>query len=272
MSKTAETDPLVNQLDPSIKDNVAKMIDDAEEQYDVTVRVNQTQRTKEQAQTFHVLHMFLRNRFKNLRPKVVADDGRTISWAHLSDADVKWALIDDLKAEFLLTADGRPATLRVGAAGGKKWVVDPDKAASARAMAKYLRRHKVLKIAAPGLDGCGEPCGCGGHASKHVSGKAADLGGLQELGEAIRAAEPGKYSSADDAVDHFLHAYHLWRPLANLDSDEQELWHVEAEPVHALKAPKKKKAAGGHKSAKSPHSARARHHAAHARRHGGHPC
>ena len=67
-------------------------------------------------------------------------------------------------------------------------------------------------------------------------GKAADLSGLQQPGMAIRAAEPGKYGSIDAAVDHFLHGFHLRRPLAHLKGKARELWHVEALPPHVAKS------------------------------------
>lgn len=247
----AKTDPRVLLLDVSICDNVAKMIADAQTQYHCTIRVNQTQRMPQQAQTFHVLHMFLHNYFPHLRPKYVAPDGRTISWDHLKDPNVKWALIDHLKSEFLRTWDGQPAALTDDGGKGKKWVVEPDKTASVRAMAAILNKHNVSSMAAPGVDGCGEPCLCGGHASKHVTRKACDLSGLQELGNKIRAAEPGKYVSFDAAVDHFLHEYHLWRPLAHLKGKAQELWHVEALPPHVPKA--------HHASAKHHHAGHGHH-------------
>jgi len=232
----AQIDTQVLQLDPSIRDNVAKMIEEANTRYRVLVRVNQTQRTREQAQSFHVLHMYLYNYFPHLKPKIVAADGRTISWDHMKDPNIKWVLIDDRKSDFLRTKDGNPGRLVVSGSGAKTWVVEPEQSASTRAMADYLKIHHVSSMAAPGVDGCGEPCGCGGHASKHVSGKACDLSGLEELGLKIRAAEPGKYSSPDDAVDQFLHDFHLWRPLAHLEGKARELWHVEGLPAHVPKS------------------------------------
>jgi hypothetical protein len=230
-------DPKVLKLDPSIKDHVATMIEEAENQYHCVVSVNQTQRTPEQAQTFHVLHMFLHNYFPRLRPKYLGKDGRTISWLHLKDPTITWKLIDGMKSQFLRAELGGPAKLSDGLTKTKKWTTEPDKAASSQAMARYLSKHGVSSMAAPGVDGCGEPCLCGGNASKHVSGKAADLSGLQQLGMAIRKAEPGKYGSIDAAVDHFLHGFHLWRPLAHLKGKARELWHVEALPPHVPKSP-----------------------------------
>src|SRR5262249_10651972 len=152
----------VLNLDPSIRDNVAKMIEGANTRYHRVIRVNQTQRSREQAQSFHVLHMFLYNYFPNLRPKSVAGDGRTISWDHLRDPGVEWALIERLRSDFLRTRDGRPARIVDDGSRVRKWADEPDRTASTRAMADFLRAHHVSSMAAPGVDGCGEPCRCGG--------------------------------------------------------------------------------------------------------------
>src|SRR5439155_1935279 len=172
---------------------------------------------------------------------------------------ITWALIDSSKADFLRTRDGLPASLTRDDNGQNKWVVEPDEEVSIRAMFDFLNRHHVSSMAAPGVDGCGEPCLCGGHASKHITGKAADLSGLQTLGPKIQAAEPDKYATPDDAVDHFLHEYHLWRPLAHLKGKAQELWHVEAVPP-VPRAPHPKSGTHGH------------HDPAHARGRGHHAC
>jgi hypothetical protein len=233
------------------------MLDDAKSKYGCIMHINQTKRTKEQAQSFHILHMYLYNFFPNRKPKVVAPDGRTIRWEHMIDPNIKWVLIDDLKYEFLRTAKGAAATLQVDGKGVKSWTEQPDKAASGKAMAHYLKRHSVSGMAAPGIDGCGEPCGCGNNASKHVSGKAADLSGMQALGSKILAAAPGTYKSVDQAVDHFLNIYQLWRPLAHLKGKAQELWHVELLPPHHTGH-----ANSAHKD-KTPHSHHHGHHSGH---------
>ena len=180
--------------------------------------------------------MYLHNYFPHLRPKFLSADGRTISWDHLKTPNINWVLIDDLKSAFLLTAAGLPAVLTNNGSGGKKWVVEPDKVASTRAMAHYLSGHHVSSMAAPGVDGCGEPCLCGGHASKHVTGKACDLSGLEELGHKIRALEPGRYShrpttrwiSSSTVITCGV-------PSRHEKGKARELWHVEALPTHVPK-------------------------------------
>lgn len=204
---------------------VRPMIDLAVTTFHTPVRINQSNRSAQQAQEFHVCHMFLYNYYKHLLPKCCT--GRTISWTHLSNAAVGWTLIDKNKGTFLRTRDGKPARLKSGAL---EWEEVPDEGTSSRAMANFLKHHHVCSMAAPGIDGCGEPCCCGGHASRHITGEACDLHGLYRLGAAIMAAEPGKYADSDEAVDAFLHGHGLYRPMAHLKGKRQELWHVEALP------------------------------------------
>jgi hypothetical protein len=77
----------------SVKQRVEQMIADAQQQFACRLSINQSNRSAEQAQQFHVCHMFLHNFFKHLKPKHLSTDGRTIDWIHLSDAAVNWDLI-----------------------------------------------------------------------------------------------------------------------------------------------------------------------------------
>jgi hypothetical protein len=108
---------------------------------------------------------------------------------------------------------------------------EPDKHATIFAMTQFLHKAHVTSMAAPGKDMCGEPCCCGGHASKHITGLACDVGGMEPLGQKILAIQKD-YKSSDEAVDHFLAQYGLWRPLAHLEGKARETWHLEALPVH----------------------------------------
>src|ERR1019366_3950369 len=110
--------------------------------------------------------------------------------------------IDEFKAKFLRTHAGGPALLKVGSS---QWVTPPDQHQSRQAMARFLRDHHVSSMAAPGVNGCGEPCGCKGHASKHITGEACDLHGLEFLGTALMRDNPRKYPDPVSAVDGFLH-------------------------------------------------------------------
>jgi hypothetical protein len=197
---------------------VHRMQLDAARLHGVAVSINQSERKPVQAQMFHICHMFLHNYFKHLHPKVLEPGARTIAWSHLSDSAVSWDLIDDQKNQFLLTRDGQPA--RPG--------LPADRQASAAAMARFLSDHGVKSMAAPGIKGCGKPCLCGGHASKHLTGEACDLSNLPLLGHSIRMV--ASFADDDAAVDSFLHEYGLWRPLAHLDGKARERWHVEGIP------------------------------------------
>jgi hypothetical protein len=208
----------------TVPQRVDLLIADAAKTYRVRLRLNQSSRTPEQAQQFHVCHMFLYNKFKNQRPKHLAADRRTIAWEHLSKPELagKWLLIKS--SDFLLTKHGKAATTTT--AGGKVvWVAgqEPDKAASTAAMARFLKDHHVSSMAAPGKSGCGEPCGCGGGASKHVTGEACDLSGMQELARALARG----YQGHGDPLDEYLEQFRLWRPMAHLPEKSREEWHVE---------------------------------------------
>jgi hypothetical protein len=213
---------------------VNPMIKDATIRYCANIQINQSNRSAEQAQEFHICHMFLHNYYKSRRPQFCVPGGKTIAWSHLSDPSVKWALIDGHKSEFLLTKGGKSARLKDGL---PQWKEIPDEARSRHAMTKFLDKYKVSGMAAPGVHGCGEPCCCGGSQSKHISGEACDLHGLDWLGSAIMAAEPRKYHDPIEAVDGFLKEHGLYRPMAHLAGKRQELWHVEAIPHHLKHLP-----------------------------------
>jgi len=213
----------------TIMTTVNRMLQDVSQKYQTQVGINQSNRTGDQAQQFHVCHMYLYNYFHSRCPKYCDAGKRTISWSHISDAAIKWALIDGLKSTFLRTSTGAPAVLNPGTS---QWVDSPDEQRSTHAMSQFLKDHKVSSMAAPGVDGCGEPCGCNGHASKHITGEACDLHGLEQLGHEILKADPAKYHDSTAAVYDFLHGYGLWPPLAHLTGKAQELWHVEAIPHH----------------------------------------
>jgi hypothetical protein len=210
---------------------VKPMIRDAAIRYCAIVSINQSNRDPKQAQQFHICHMFVHNYFKHQLPKY--HTGKTIAWEHISDPAVEWALIDSDKTDILRTRHGRRARLTAA----QQWEEAPDEHASRHAAAKFLSDYRVTGMAAPGINGCGEPCGCGGHQSKHITGEACDLHGLDQLGYFIMSAEPGKYSDPIDAVDGFLREHGLQRPMGHLKGKQQELWHVEAIARHLTNLP-----------------------------------
>jgi hypothetical protein len=206
----------------TVSQRVDRLIIATKERYGVTLSRNQLERSPEQAQKFHICHMFLHNFFPHARPKHLAPDKRTISWDHLQNPNVKWLLIEP--SEFLRTKTGTAALKEISKLGMVwKKGQEPDKAASSRAMAAFLEMHHVTSMAAPGKDNCGEPCSCGGHASKHVSKKACDLGGMQKLAQALAKNHKG----FSDPLDEYLEEFQLCRPMAHLKGKAQEEWHVE---------------------------------------------
>jgi hypothetical protein len=224
-------DPTLVKL--TVEERVRVMARAANDRYKCTVTINQSNRSPEQAQQFHVCHMFLHNMFKKLRPKHIAKDGRTIDWDHLSKPEIAWALITN-RGQFLRTKSGDPAALD---AGGTAWAAgkEPDKKASVKAMAAFLTSHHVRSMAAPGQNGCGEPCGCGGMASKHITGKACDVSGMPELFAVLKK----DYKGSGDPLDEFLKEFGLYRPMAHLEGKKREEWHVEALPETKTPKPKK---------------------------------
>jgi hypothetical protein len=218
---TSDSNPDLATL--TISQRVDQLIKATKQRYGVTLSRNQLTRTPEQAQQFHICHMFLHNFFAHARPKHLAADKRTIGWDHLQNPNVKWLLIDS--SEFLRTKAGSAAQMEMSKSGmAWKKGQEPDKAASSRAMAAFLKAHHVTSMAAPGKDGCGEPCGCGGQASKHVSGRACDLGGMQELAQVLAKDHKG----FNDPLDKYLEEFQLCRPMAHLKGEAREEWHVEA--------------------------------------------
>lgn len=218
---------------------VDDLIKDAKSKYETTVVINQSKRSPEQAQRFHVCHMFLYNMFKHLKPKHTDKGKKTISWEHMSDPDREWVLIAD-RGEFLKNAAGEAAKLDTGD-GRRAWAQGfaPDRAASTKAMTQFLKSHRVASMAAPGVNHCGPPCACGGKASKHLTGEACDLGGLKELEAKIK-----KESKDQLTLDQYLESFSLYRPMAKYTDARREEWHVEMK-------------AGGHpgggRAAGSPH-------------------
>jgi hypothetical protein len=231
-------------INGSVEQRVGRLIADASSKHKCKLTLNQSDRSREQAQQFHVCHMFLYNMFKHLRPKNLAADMRTISWEHLSDPKIEWVLISD-RSYFLRTAAGNPAKLGKSQKDEPEWEKgsEPDKAASIKTMAAFLKRHHVASMAAPGVNGCGEPCSCGGLASKHVSGAACDIGGLKALQEAVEK-EKGR------TLDDLLHEYGLFRPMAKLPGKRREEWHVEAYDPKSGKTPNPAIQGAGHQHAK----------------------
>ena len=72
-------------------------------------------------------------------------------------------------------------------------------------------------MVAPGYEGCGEPCKCGGHPSRHTAGLACDLDkqALKLLETKLLQTSAGTLS-----LDQYLKTFGLVRPMPS------EPWHV----------------------------------------------
>src|SRR5262245_12466606 len=93
----------------SVEQRVRQMMASARLHFGCSMILNQSDRTEEQAQQFHICHMFLHNFFKSRRPEHVAPNGRTIKWEYLADPRIEWALIKNPEKDFLYGKDHRPA-------------------------------------------------------------------------------------------------------------------------------------------------------------------
>jgi hypothetical protein len=199
------------------------LIADAKSTYKVTVRVSRTTTTPQWQQKYHVAHMFVYNKYKTQKPANVEPGARTIAWSHFSDPKVVWNTV--LWTDFLRTKTGS-----VPVKQGQTWATgsEPDRA-------KTIEHVKLmLKTAGIGLGGsaqvscgispCGEPCRCKVGATRHLSGKAADLNSadLKTLAAALARAKAG-------TLDAYLGTFGLHRPLLKHPTSPEE-WHVESKP------------------------------------------
>ena len=203
---------------------VNSFVSHAKKTYGVTVTVSCSFRSAEKAQRMHLAHMIKFNHYRSLSPKQWTQVGgsKLIAFDHLSDASVTWGHGMD-PSYFLRDAAGG-AVSKTG--GG--WSSTPDEAKTRARALEILKAHGVGTtkegkgagiaygaMVAPGHAGCGEPCLCGGGRSRHVAGKAADLGNMEKLRSKL---SPSTYAS----VDKLLRQYQLHRPIVR-----QEPWHVE---------------------------------------------
>jgi hypothetical protein len=199
---------------------------DAEQTYGVKIRITREMETDAlKQQTMHVAHMFYYNNFQSRQPAQHEPNGSkpqgVIKWEHFSKADLVWA--GGVTAElFLRDADNRPCVRQGGG-----WSKPPDKERSkARALA-VLASYGVAtdgkkpedghnNMVAPGIQGCGEPCRCGGNKSRHLSGEAADLNkaDLAKLTEQLQKKNAG-------TLNGYLAQFGLHRPMSS------ETHHVE---------------------------------------------
>jgi hypothetical protein len=199
---------------------------DADQKYGVKIGKQATARQPSDAQKWHIAHMFYYNSFASRKPKKweVAGGHYVIAWEHISSAALAWD--HNIRwQDFLRDKDGKEP---VKTADAKAWVSDhqPEKTMSKKQAYQILvdagiatstasRPHGAM--VAPGYEGCGEPCKCGGHPSRHTVGMAVDLNkaALKLLENKLTQANAG-------SLDDYLAEFGLHRPM------DSEPWHVEA--------------------------------------------
>ena len=197
----------------------------ANQTYQVVIGKQATMREPADAQKWHIAHMFYYNSFASRKPlKSELDGGHyVIEWKHISDARLNWAYNIDWR-RYLRDKIGREP---VKTANGLAWTEghEPDKAMSKKQAYSILddagiatstadRPHGAM--VAPGYEGCGEPCCCGGHPSRHTAGLACDLDK-----QALKSLETKLSHAKAGSLDNYLKAFGLKRPM------DSEPWHVE---------------------------------------------
>lgn len=209
-----------------LADRVKAFTDYAKSQFGVTIGIQSSTRDALWQQRMHIAHMIKYNSFKNQKPRKSKNIGghNLIDFAHLSDATLIWGggVTAD---EFLRDAQNQSCKKR---ADGKGWVNSPDEAktraralevlkAAGVATAKDRPSEPHSAMVACGVQGCAEPCGCGGSCSKHLSGQAVDLNRA-----ALETLKTKLQPPTDAELDKLLAQFSLCRPMAS------EPWHVEA--------------------------------------------
>ncbi len=233
--------------DGGLEQRVQRFIEHVGRRYNIAVGKTGSFRRPDDAQLWHICHMFLYNRFNGFLPQAVRDAqrksakaevslGRTIPWEHMSKPGTDWADGGEWGwLQVLRTKDRQTPPELNDAENGWEPGREPDEEATRE------RARSILAAAgigpgpdgtphsgqvAPGYDGCREPCLCGNRASRHTLGKAADLSNLKELANRLTAEGIG-------TLDECLACFGLWRPLVDL-RNAAEFWHVEEIPLAAM--------------------------------------
>jgi len=198
----------------------------ASQAYQVVIGKQATMRDPADAQKWHIAHMFYYNSFASRKPAKSEFDGGhyLIEWDHIGDARLKWDHNIDWR-NFLRDKIGREP---VKTADGLAWTAGhvPDKVVSRKQAYSILQDAGIATstadrpngaMVAPGYEGCGEPCCCGGHPSRHTAGLACDLDK-----QALKLLETKLLQAKAGSLDSYLKAFGLKRPM------DSEPWHVES--------------------------------------------
>ena len=206
----------------TFKQRVDACLEDAKKVHGVTIRQD-AGRTADWQHRMHVCHMFLYNKYNSHQPAKVETGKRTLSWAHLSDANTVWSTIPF--SDILRTKTGVPA-VKVGTAWVKNF--EPDRAATEKRVKDLLIAEGIgsggQAMVSAGLKPCGEPCQCTAGRSKHLDGVAADFN-TADMGTLKLKLTEAKAGT----IDEYLKKFGLHRPLLNHPTSP-EAWHIEAIP------------------------------------------
>jgi peptidoglycan hydrolase-like protein with peptidoglycan-binding domain len=213
------------QPSTSFMERVTRFTNYVAANHGITVGVNSSTRQPLWQQRMHVAHMIKYNSYRSLKPRNFTAIGghNLVSFAHLSSATLVWGF--NLNAsDYLRDATGAPC--RKGPTGA--WMNAPEETRTRQQAYELLKSNGIgtsserpgdlhSAMVAPGVEGCAEPCSCGGGRSKHLSGVAVDLD--RAAMEQLRAAlDPPTNAS----VDALLGRFGLHRPMTS------EPWHVES--------------------------------------------
>lgn len=207
-----------------------RFIQHVRDTYNIIIIANSRGRTADWQHKMHVAHMIKFNSYNSLTPRnsQIVGGRRVIDFNHLSNAALRWA--QNLDATDLLRDSlNQPCRRQVG---GQGWE-NPPHEDNTRARALEILRTAGIGTprnnagtpigpansaqVAPGVQGCAEPCGCGGNRSRHVAGMAADLPSAEMDRLKLLLSPP-----TEAGVDELLSQFGLCRPVAG------EPWHVEA--------------------------------------------
>jgi hypothetical protein len=196
-------------------------------EYGINVSVNSDMRDAVWQQRMHVAHMIKYNSFGALKPKShkVVGGRNLLDFNHLKDPKVTWG--GGIGPEEFLRDKNGAVCRRKGDLSGYDPEPDEEKTraraleiltAGGVATAKDRATELHSAMVAPGVQGCSEPCACGGNRSRHLAGMAVDLNR-----DALNKLRLKLVPATDAQLDKLLAEFHLRRPMSS------EPWHVEGQ-------------------------------------------
>jgi hypothetical protein len=209
-------------------DRVKAFLYHVKQHFGLSIGVNSSTRQPVWQQRMHIAHMIKFNSFQHQKPKSPRSKmigGRSlIDFAHLSNHKIVWG--GGVKPDdFLRDIQGRVCTKKVDQSG---WIYPPDETRTRAQAFQVLKSAGIATdknrpvephsaMVACGVQGCAEPCLCGGNRSHHLAGVAVDLSRL-----ALEQLKSKLSPPTDVSLDNLLAEFRLRRPMAS------EPHHVEA--------------------------------------------